>query len=86
MDRVLLGRRVAAFGYMAGFAGSAVGIDMWCHQKLKLPYGALKPYPNEDALIDYIKGRLAEAGKYKWSVTRHSFSLFSHTHIDSCCQ
>ncbi|KAJ8654418.1 hypothetical protein O0I10_009859 [Lichtheimia ornata] len=57
------GRRVAAFGYMAGFAGSAVGIDMWCHQKLKLPYGALKPYPNEDALIDYIKGRLAEAAK-----------------------
>lgn len=62
---------------MAGFAGSAVGIDMWCHQKLKLPYGALKPYPNEDALIDYIKGRLAEAGKfYKHGV----IIFFSHTY------
>jgi saccharopine dehydrogenase (NAD+, L-lysine-forming) len=29
------GRRVAAFGYYAGFAGSAVGIDVWCHRILK---------------------------------------------------
>ncbi|KAI9310736.1 hypothetical protein BX666DRAFT_2021601 [Dichotomocladium elegans] len=55
------GRRVAAFGYMAGFAGSAVGIDAWCHQKLGLKLGHLKPYPNEDALIAYTKGRLTEA-------------------------
>ncbi|KAG0168071.1 Saccharopine dehydrogenase [Apophysomyces sp. BC1034] len=56
------GRRVAAFGYMAGFAGAAVGIDMWCHQKTNSGvYGALKPYPNENALIDYTKKRLAEA-------------------------
>ncbi|ORE01804.1 hypothetical protein BCV72DRAFT_65452 [Rhizopus microsporus var. microsporus] len=57
------GRRVAAFGYMAGFAGSAVGIDVWCHQKTNPGevYGALTPYPNEDALINYIKGRLANA-------------------------
>src|SRR5262249_29727304 len=27
------GRRVAAFGYHAGFAGCAVGIDVWCHQQ-----------------------------------------------------
>lgn len=32
------GRRVAAFGYYAGFAGSAVALDVWCHQQL----GALK--------------------------------------------
>ncbi|KAI8144680.1 hypothetical protein BJV82DRAFT_512885 [Fennellomyces sp. T-0311] len=57
------GRRVAAFGYMAGFAGAAVGIDVWCHQKTKGSeiYGALKPYPNEEALINFTKGRLAEA-------------------------
>lgn len=62
------GRRVAAFGYMAGFAGAAVGIDVWCHQKTKgasETYGALKPYPNEEALIEYTKNRLTEAGKYK---------------------
>ena len=29
-----LGRRVAAFGYYAGFAGSAVGLDVWCHQNI----------------------------------------------------
>ncbi|KAI8336092.1 hypothetical protein BC941DRAFT_354363 [Chlamydoabsidia padenii] len=57
------GRRVAAFGYMAGFAGSAVAIDVWCHQQTKsnVPYGALKPYPNENALISFTKDRLAAA-------------------------
>lgn len=30
-----IGRRIAAFGYHAGFAGSALGIDLWCHQQLK---------------------------------------------------
>lgn len=62
----VLGRRVAAFGYMAGFAGSAVAIDVWCHQKSGATekYGALTPYPNEDALISYTKERLATAGKF----------------------
>ncbi|ORZ18183.1 hypothetical protein BCR42DRAFT_413307 [Absidia repens] len=58
------GRRVAAFGYMAGFAGSAVAIDVWCHQQIEkanIPYGALKPYPNEDALISFTKERLSAA-------------------------
>ncbi|KAI7882889.1 Formate/glycerate dehydrogenase catalytic domain-like protein [Lichtheimia hyalospora FSU 10163] len=58
------GKRVAAFGYMAGFAGSAVGIDVWCHQKIhgdKKPYGVIKPYPNEDALIKHTKEHLAAA-------------------------
>ena len=31
---MLNGRRVAAFGYYAGFAGSAVGLDVWAHQIL----------------------------------------------------
>lgn len=61
-----IGRRVAAFGYMAGFAGSAVAIDVWCHQKTGAAekYGALTPYPNEDALISYTKERLSAAGNY----------------------
>jgi saccharopine dehydrogenase (NAD+, L-lysine-forming) len=59
------GRRVAAFGYMAGFTGSAVAIDVWCHQRTQpdTPYPALKPYPNEDALISHTKDRLAAATK-----------------------
>lgn len=50
---------------MAGFAGSAVAIDVWCHQKTGATekYGALTPYPNEDALISYTKDRLTAAGK-----------------------
>ena len=31
---MLNGRRVAAFGYYAGFAGCAVGLDVWAHQIL----------------------------------------------------
>ncbi|KAI7900399.1 uncharacterized protein BX663DRAFT_532333 [Cokeromyces recurvatus] len=60
------GRRVAAFGYMAGFAGCAIGIDVWCHQKSNLnkKYGAIHPYSNEDELITYIKERLATAVKF----------------------
>lgn len=59
------GRRVAAFGYHAGFAGAAIGVDDWCHQKLNPgqvlpPY---KPFPNEAALISYIRERLDRAGK-----------------------
>ncbi|KAI9486777.1 MAG: hypothetical protein EXX96DRAFT_550537 [Benjaminiella poitrasii] len=58
------GRRVAAFGFMAGFAGAAVSLDVWCHQLLHPngpSLGEIKPYPNEQALIDYAKKRLAEA-------------------------
>lgn len=31
---LIVGRRVAAYGYYAGFAGSAVGLDVWAHQIL----------------------------------------------------
>ncbi|KAJ1842083.1 Saccharopine dehydrogenase, partial [Coemansia sp. RSA 2708] len=59
------GRRVAAFGFYAGFTGSAVGIDTWCHQQLHAgeKYPAIKPYPNEDVLIAEIKDKLAKIGK-----------------------
>ncbi|KAI8619752.1 saccharopine dehydrogenase [Chytriomyces sp. MP71] len=58
------GRRVAAFGYHAGYAGSAVGLDLWCHKVLngvepKLP--AISHYKNDQDLIKYIKERLAQA-------------------------
>lgn len=81
-----LGRRVAAFGYMAGFTGSAVGIDVWCHQKTNAGkvYGALTPYPNENVLIDHIKSRLAQAGKcFIDTSKRISFKAFS---IFSCLE
>ncbi|KAK3817404.1 MAG: hypothetical protein J3Q66DRAFT_377947 [Benniella sp.] len=57
------GRRVAAFGYHAGFAGAAIGVDDWCQQKLHpdQPLPAYKPFPNEHKLIAYIKERLGRA-------------------------
>ncbi|KAJ1987082.1 Saccharopine dehydrogenase [Dimargaris cristalligena] len=65
------GRRVAAFGFHAGFAGAAVGIDVWCHQhsaQAAQPFPVVKPYPNEDALISELRAKLqatvARVGRY----------------------
>ncbi|KAF9907701.1 Saccharopine dehydrogenase [Lobosporangium transversale] len=57
------GRRVAAFGYHAGFAGAAIGVDNWCHQKLHpgQPLPGYTPFPNDASLISYIKERLEHA-------------------------
>jgi saccharopine dehydrogenase (NAD+, L-lysine-forming) len=60
------GRRVAAFGYHAGYTGSAFGIDAWCHKQLKSanePYPMIKPYPSDKALVEHVKQHLAEVGK-----------------------
>jgi saccharopine dehydrogenase (NAD+, L-lysine-forming) len=56
-------RRVAAYGYYAGFAGCAVGLDVWCHQILHpgVAYPKINPFENEGMLITHIKERLALA-------------------------
>ncbi|RKP27090.1 hypothetical protein SYNPS1DRAFT_13210 [Syncephalis pseudoplumigaleata] len=55
------GRRVAAFGYHAGFTGAAFGIDAWCHQILGdgTPYPAITPYSSDKALIEHVRQNLA---------------------------
>ncbi|GAA6046348.1 hypothetical protein JCM3770_004876 [Rhodotorula araucariae] len=57
------GRRVAAFGYHAGFAGAAVGTLALAKQVgsdgEKARLGEIKPYPNEGALIADVKAQLA---------------------------
>lgn len=59
------GRRVAAFGYHAGFAGAALGIQVWAWQKRTggdgTDYPAVKPYPNETALLDEVREQLKAA-------------------------
>ncbi|EGW35702.1 Saccharopine dehydrogenase [Spathaspora passalidarum NRRL Y-27907] len=55
------GRRVAAFGYYAGFAGAAIGVLDWAFKQThsdneNLP--GVQPYPNEDALISDVKKQL----------------------------
>lgn len=59
------GRRVAAFGYHAGFNGAAAGLDLWCHNRNNqgVAYPKIRSYPNEDTLIGTIKERLSQAVK-----------------------
>lgn len=66
------GRRVAAFGFYAGFAGAAIGVLDWAFKQThsdseNLP--GVSPYPNEEALVKHIKTELDSAlqktgGKY----------------------
>lgn len=57
------GRRVAAFGYHAGFAGAALALEVWAWQ-LTHPNGEAFPgvssYPNEHALIDHVKQAISQ--------------------------
>lgn len=53
------GRRVAAFGYHAGFAGAAVGLLALGEQVGSVGetarLGEIKPYPNETELVEHVK-------------------------------
>jgi saccharopine dehydrogenase (NAD+, L-lysine-forming) len=58
------GRRVAAFGYHAGFAGAAVGVQAWTYQQQHPNgmLGVLKPYPYEAELVAAVKNDLKKTG------------------------
>jgi saccharopine dehydrogenase (NAD+, L-lysine-forming) len=58
-------RRVAAFGFWAGFAGCAVGLKTWTGAQLGYDpvINALEPYANKDALLDELRVALASAIK-----------------------
>lgn len=58
-----LGRRVAAFGFHAGFAGAAAGALAIAAEKKGETLGQLHPYPNEQAMIDDVKEKLGSNGK-----------------------
>lgn len=56
------GRRVAAFGFHAGFAGAAVAclaLAAQVESDGKGRLGALEPYPNEDELVKEVKNKFA---------------------------
>ena len=55
------GQRVAAFGFMAGFAGAAVGLMSYAaiHDSGKL--GVITDFPNEAAMIAHVSGALKKA-------------------------
>ncbi|WQF87277.1 Putative alanine dehydrogenase/pyridine nucleotide transhydrogenase, NAD(H)-binding protein [Colletotrichum destructivum] len=54
------GRRVAAFGYHAGFSGAALALENWAWQLTHPgePFPSVESYPNEDALIADVKKAL----------------------------
>ncbi len=57
------GRRVAAFGYWAGFAGAAVSLKVWAAQQRGAIAGAVAKYPGRAALIADLDRELAGMGR-----------------------
>ncbi len=49
------GRRVAAFGYWAGFAGAAVTVRAWAAAQAGAICPSMSSYPNKDALIEDLR-------------------------------
>lgn len=51
------GRRLAAFGYWAGYIGAALGVITWCGQRLGLSpaLGALSPWQGREALLEQAR-------------------------------
>jgi saccharopine dehydrogenase (NAD+, L-lysine-forming) len=58
-----VGRRVAAFGYWAGFAGAAVGLKVWAAQQTGFEPGpsTILPYSGKQALLAELKEDLDTA-------------------------
>lgn len=57
------GRRVAAFGYQAGYCGAALALINWSYQLLhpSKPLPPVSSFPNEVTLIAAVKKALVEA-------------------------
>lgn len=53
------GRRVAAFGYWAGFAGAAVSLSCLMAQRQGTICAGLRPYRGQQALLDHLRAGLA---------------------------
>lgn len=55
-------RRVAAFGYWAGYAGAAVTLKSWCAQQRGEICGPVGVYPGKDALLSELSAELDTTG------------------------
>ena len=58
-------RRVAAFGFHAGFAGAAAGLLAFAARKegSDEKMGPLEPYPNEGDMVKDVKDKLTASGR-----------------------
>jgi len=54
------GRRIAAFGYWAGFVGAAVSLLAFCAKHNAEVLGGLNAWPDKSALVSELKGKLAK--------------------------
>lgn len=54
------GRRVAAFGYWAGFAGAALTVQAFAAQKTGARFGPVSVSPSADALVHHTKTALGK--------------------------
>jgi saccharopine dehydrogenase (NAD+, L-lysine forming) len=54
------GRRVAAFGYWAGFAGAAVALHCWAAQQHGHKAEAVSPYPDAEAMKAALAAELGD--------------------------
>lgn len=70
------GRRVAAFGFHAGFAGAALAVIAWARQQEtgKVGMEGVKPYNNEGLLVDAVKEALKK-GEEKAGRTPRCFVM-----------
>ncbi|MCR8826922.1 saccharopine dehydrogenase [Pseudosulfitobacter koreensis] len=55
------GRRVAAFGYWAGYAGAAVALKCWAAQQRDALCGPVGTYPSAQALRDDLQSELGDS-------------------------
>lgn len=54
-------RRVAAFGYWAGYVGAALSVAAWAAQHAGTPMGCVRDWPDQEALIADMATRLTSA-------------------------
>lgn len=86
------GRRVAAFGFHAGFAGAAAGALALASLKKGEKLGLLQPFENEDAMVNTVKKLLGGSGKGVKALVigalgrcgRGAVDLFRKIGLDEC--
>jgi saccharopine dehydrogenase (NAD+, L-lysine-forming) len=59
------GRRVAAFGYWAGYAGAAVALKCWASQRNGSICGPVGAYPSSTHLLNDLQAELVATGTHR---------------------
>ncbi len=59
------GRRVAAFGYWAGYAGAAVALKCWAAQQKGALCGPVSTYPSSTHLLSDLQSQLVATGTHR---------------------